>query len=86
MLLNCNTSLELITKFNKLFRKQTKSRISSKYFQYLKSLLDKLESNTEKFWSFHSLKSRSKRLPETMFYSSINVLTKDPVSKAFLFH
>lgn len=45
----------------KLLRKETKKLISSNlvYCKYMKSLADKLKSNPKKFWSFHSIKSKS---------------------------
>lgn len=83
--LRANASLEVTTKF-KFLRKQTKRLISFKYFQYLKSLSDKLKTNPRKFWSFHSLKSKSKRLPEVITYSGKARSAKDPVEKASLFN
>lgn len=62
-----NPSAELTSNF-KLLRKETKKLISSKYCKYLKSLAGKLKSNPKKFWSFHAIKSKSKRLPEVVTY------------------
>ena len=54
-----NASVELTSKF-KFLRKETKKLISSNYCQ-IKSLSVKRKNNPKKFWSFHSLKSKSKR-------------------------
>ena len=70
----------------KLLRKETKHLISSKYLQYLKSLSNKLKLNPKKFWSFHSLKSKAKRLPEVVTYRSKAKSAKDPLEKASLFN
>ena len=78
-------SPELTTRF-KVLRKQTKSIISLKYSQYLKSLSDKLKTNPKEFWSFHSLKSKTKRLPEVLTSTSKSKSAKDPVDKASLFN
>ena len=83
--LRISASAELTSKF-KLLRKETKSLISSKCRQYLKSLSDKLKSNPKKFWSFHSLKSKAKRLPEIITYRSRVKSAKDPLEKASLFN
>lgn len=80
-----NASVELTSKF-KLLRKETKKRISSNYCKYLKSLSDKLKNNPKKFWSFHSLKSKSNRLPEVVTYASKGKSAKDPFEKASLFN
>lgn len=77
-----NPSTELTSNF-KLLRKETKKLISSKYCKYLKFLADKLISNP-KFWSFHSIKSKSKRLPEVVTYSRVGKSAKNPTEKAHL--
>ena len=81
--LKSNASAVLTSKFKPL-RKETKSLISSKYRQYLKSLSEKLKSNPTKFWSFHSLKTKTKRLPEVITYRSKAKSAKDPLEKASL--
>ena len=53
--LKSNTSLKLTSRLSFLESKPSMSLISSKFFQYLKSLSDKLKSNPKKFWSFHFL-------------------------------
>jgi len=57
---------------------------SLKYSQYLKSLSDKLKTNPKKFWSFHSIKSKTKRLPEVLTSTGKSKSVKDPVDKASL--
>ena len=47
---------------------------------------DKLKLNPKKFWSFHSLKSKAKRLPEIITYRSRVKSAKDPLEKASLFN
>ena len=83
--LKASPSPELTTRF-KLLRKRTKSIISLKYSQYLKSLLDKLKTNPKKFCSFHSLKSKIKRLPEVLTSTGKSKSAKDPVDKVSLFN
>ena len=80
-----NPSTELTSNF-KLPRKETKKLISSNYCKYFKSLADKLKSNPEKFWSFHSIKSKSRRLPEVVTYSRVGKSAKNPTEKAHLFN
>ena len=70
----------------KTLRKETKRLISFKYSQYLKSLSDKLKTNPTKFWAFHSLKSKTKRLPEVITYRSKAMSAKDPSEKDSLFN
>ena len=51
-----NTSLKLTSRLSFLESKSSMSLISSKFCQYLKSLLDKLKPNPKMFFlSFHSL-------------------------------
>ena len=80
-----NPSIELTSKF-KLLRRETKKLISSNYYKHLKSLANKLKSSPKKFWSFHSIKSRSKRLPEVVTYSSAGKSAKNLIEKAHLFN
>ena len=75
--------LELFSKF-KLLRKQTKRFITSKYSLYLKLLSEDLKINPKKFWWFHSLKSRSRRIPSVVMYKCKSV--SDPAEKASLFN
>ena len=80
-----NPSTELTSNF-KLLRKETKKLISSRYFKYFKFLADKLKKNPKKFWFFHAIKSKSKRLPEVVRYSSEGKSAKNPTGKAQLFN
>ncbi|XP_068704009.1 uncharacterized protein [Montipora foliosa] len=80
-----NGSVEMTLKF-KTSRKETNRLISFKYSQYLKSLSDKLKTNPKKIWAFHSLKSKTKRLPEVITYRSKAMSAKDPSEKASLFN
>ena len=45
-----------------------------------------MKSNPKKFWSFHAIKSKSKRLPEVVTYSSEGKSAKNPPEKAHLFN
>jgi len=65
-------------------RKKTNRLIDSSYHQYLKSLSGKLQENPKHFWSFYSVKSRTKRIPETVIHN--NVHSSDIKSKVELFN
>lgn len=80
-----NPSTEPTSNF-KLLRKETKNLISSKYCKYLRSLADKFKSNRKKFWSCHSIKSKTERLPEVVTYSRVAKSDKNPTEKAHLFN
>ena len=60
-----NESAELLEKF-KVLRRETKKRIDAGYRSYLHTLSEKLQENPKLSWSFHSMKSKSKRIPETV--------------------
>lgn len=76
-------SPELFLKFKEL-RKVTKKHIHVSYIQYLKTLSMKLKTNPKQFWSFHSTKSKQRRIPETVYYNGAH--STDPVIKAELFN
>lgn len=42
--------------------------IATSYHQYLQSLSEKLKVDPKKFWSFHAIKSKTKRLPAVVTY------------------
>ena len=76
-------SVDLYLKFKEL-RKMTKNLIHSSYLQYLKSLSVKLKEDPKQFWSFHSIKSKKRRIPETVRYNGMP--STDPARKVELFN
>ena len=62
----------------------TKNFIHSSYLQYLKSLSVKLKEDPKQFWSFHSIKSKKRRIPETVRYNGMP--STDPARKVELFN
>ena len=81
--LKSSGSQDLFRRFKEL-RKKTKRLINHSYSQYLQSLSDKLQDNPKHFWSFHSMKSKTKRIPETVIYDNIH--STDLTSKVNLFN
>lgn len=69
--LKCSGSQDLLMKFKEL-RKKTKRLINSSYSKYLKSLSEKLQDNPNHIWSFYSMKSKEKRIPETVICGNMN--------------
>lgn len=55
-------SPDLFMRFKQL-RKQTKKRIATTYHRYLQTLSEKLKVDPKRFWSFHAIKSKTRRLP-----------------------
>ena len=80
--LKSSGSQDLFLRF-KEFRKKTKRLINFSYSRYLKSLSEKLQDNPKHFWSFYSMKSKAKRIPETVTYG--NTQSTDLTSKVELF-
>ena len=58
--------------------------ISLKYSRYLKSLSEHLKNNPKKFWSFHSLKSKTRRIPSVVTFKLKSA--SNPAEKASLFN
>ena len=58
--------------------------ISLKYSRYLKSLSEHLKNNPKKFWSLHSLKSKTWRIPPVVTYKLKSAST--PAQRASLFN
>ena len=52
-------------------RSTVKKLIRSEYHKYLQHLSDVLKENPKRFWSCHSIKSKSKRLPDISTYNGI---------------
>ena len=78
-----NGSPDTFLKFKEL-RKKTKRLINTSYYNYLQSLSGKLQDNPKHFWTFYSVKSKTKRIPVTVIYD--NVCSTDASSKAELFN
>lgn len=57
---------DLFMRFKQL-RKQTKKCIATSYHRYLQSLSDKLKVDPT-FWSFHAIKSKTRRRPAVVTY------------------
>ena len=81
--LKTNGSADLFLKFKDL-RRKTKKLINSSYQQYLQSLSGKLQENPKHFWAFYSIKSKTKRIPETVIYGDTR--SRDLNSKVELFN
>ena len=81
--LKTNGSADLFLKFTDL-RRKTKKLINSSYQQYLQSLCGKLQENPKHFWAFYSIKSKTKRIPETVSYGDTR--SRDLNSKVELFN
>ena len=81
--LKCKISPELFSRFKQL-RKQTKKCIAASYHQYLQSLSEKLKVDPKKFWSYHAIKTNTRRLPAVVTYKNRSV--SDPADKATLFN
>ena len=81
--LKSSGSQALFMRFKEL-RKKTKRLINHSYSQYLLSLSEKLQDNPKHFWSFYSMKSKAKRIPETVTYG--NTCSTDLTSKVQLFN
>ena len=64
-------------------RKKTRRLINTSYYNYLRSLSGKLQDNPKHFWSFYSVKSKTKRIPETVIY---DICSTDTFSKVELFN
>ena len=81
--LKTNGSADLFLKFKDL-RRKTKKLINSSYQHYLQSLSGKLQENPRHFWAFYSIKSKTKRIPETVIYGDTR--SRDLNSKVELFN
>ena len=60
-------------KFKEL-RSTVKKLITSEYHKYLQHFSDVLKENPKRFWSYHSIKSKSKRLPDISTYNGITAI------------
>ena len=50
----------------KSLRRSCKSLICSKYNAYLRQLADNIQDNPKKFWSFYSVKTKTRKLPSAI--------------------
>ena len=83
MKVTASASTELSSKFV-LLRKQSKNLIKSNYHYYLKALSEELKTDPSKFWSFYSLKCKSKGISQTISFD--NVVASYSRRKAELFN
>lgn len=68
-------------------RRSCKSLIHSKYNAYLRQLADNIQDNPKKFWSFYSVKTRTRKLPLAIKKDvNSNSLVTDSLEKANLFN
>ena len=81
--LKAHPSEALSSKFKEL-RRSVKRLIRSEYKRYLQHLSSQLKANPKRFWSYHSIKSKSKRLPEVITYNGRSV--SKPQEQANLFN
>ena len=81
--LKSKPSIQLRERFKQL-RSETKKLIRSNYRKYLVKLSESLKDNPRRFWSFHSIKTKSRRLPESVFYEGVS--TRKPSEQANLFN
>ena len=81
--LKSKPSVKLRERFKQL-RSKTKKRIRSNYRKYLVKLSESLKDNPRRFSSFHSIKTKSRRLPESVFYEGVS--TRKPSEQANLFN
>ena len=81
--LKSEPSIQLRESFQQ-FRSETKKLIRSNYRKYLVKLSESLKDNPRRFWSFHSIKTKSRRLPESVFYEGVS--TRKPSEQANLFN
>ena len=58
--------------------------IFTSYYQYLQSVSEKLKIDPKTFWSFHAIKSKTKRLPAVVTYKDRSA--SESVDKAALFN
>ena len=61
-----------------------KKLIQANNDRYLRSLYEKFKTNPKQFWSFYSLKSKSRRIPQAVSYE--NIIATDPTKKVELFN
>lgn len=63
---------------------ETKKLIKSNYREYLVKLSESLKDNPKRFWSLHSIKTKSRRLPESVFYEGVS--SRKPSKQGNLFN
>ena len=65
--LKSKPSIQLRERFKQL-RSETTKLIRSNYRKHLVKLSESIKDNPGRFWSFHSIKTKSRRLPESVFF------------------
>ena len=81
--LKAHPSEVLSRKFKEL-RRSVKQLVRSEYKRYLEHLSSQLKVNPKRFWSYHSIKSKSKRLPDVNTYNRRSAIK--PHEQATLFN
>ena len=81
--LKANPSEILSRKFKEL-RRSVKQLVRSENKRYLEHLSSQLKVNPKRFWSYHSIKSKSKRLPDVNTYNRRSAIK--PHEQATLFN
>ena len=83
--LKARPSEALSQKFKEL-RRSVKQVIRSEYKRYLQHLASQLKVNAKRFWSYHSIKSKSKRLPEVITYNGRSATKPQEQANLFNIH
>ena len=83
--LKARPSEALSQKFKEL-RRSVKQVIRSEYKRYLQHLASQLKVNAKRFWSYHSIKSKSKRLPEVIKYNERSATKPQEQANLFNIH
>ena len=75
---------EILSRKFKELRRSVKQLVRSEYKRYLEHLSSQLKVNLKRFWSYHSIKSKSKRLPDVNTYNRRSAIK--PHEQATLFN
>ena len=75
---------EILNRKFKELRRSVKQLVRSEYKRYLEHLSSQLKLNPKRFWSYHSIKSKSKRLPDVNTYNGRSAIK--PHEQATLFN
>ena len=75
---------EILSRKFKELRRSVKQLVRSEYKRYLEHLSSQLKVNPKRFWSYHSIKSKSKRLPDVNTYNRRSAIK--PHEQATLFN
>ena len=75
---------EILSRQFKELRRSVKQLVRSEYKRYLEHLSSQLKVNPKRFWSYHSIKSKSKPLPDVNTYNRRSAIK--PHEQATLFN